>query len=413
MVIAATGVPAFGSYAVLVALPVMLNAADFGLGQALTTMVARSRAGALRHREEHLALVTFGVLSAVGVVALIVIVAISAVLGSYIETWSAETIPSLEARESVIVAGVAVAMSIPGTTASRLLWGQQRGYLATPLGMVAWIGTLAAVFLTTRYTNNFAVIVASSMLVPSAVGLGTTAYLVRPRIRKYLRARTWLVPALRDMWSLGWRYFALNLAALVAIQTDLIVINSLAGGAAATEYAIVSRVFYIVMVALNLAVSPLFPGFADAQARGDLAWIRKALRNALFASAFVAILGVVVVWPVAPRLMSFLSDGQITSVSVWLLLGFSIWLVLAAILSPVGVLLSSSSVPRAQIVGMIAMACVNVPLSIGLTGRFGSAGAIWGTSISYAVVLVPAYAFAIRSLLRLTEPRGPVIDTGR
>jgi O-antigen/teichoic acid export membrane protein len=148
-------------------------------------------------------------------------------------------------------------------------------------------------------------------------------------------------------------------------------------------------------------VSPLWPAYGEAIARGDIAWARTTLRRSVRAALFIAV-------PAAILFVTF--GGWI--IQIWvgdaviapfpLLLGLGIWTIQSSVGQSVAMLLNGANEVRLQAFAAAVMAIANLGLSIWLTARIGVAGVVWGTVITYgALVLVPMAAYVPGVLRRI------------
>ena len=106
--------------------------------------------------------------------------------------------------------------------------------------------------------------------------------------------------------------------------------------------------------------------------------------------------------------MLVLAGGRI--VDVWsrgkvhphasLLIGLGLWLVLGSAGNALAMFLNAAHIVRLQVVCATLMAVANILLSIALARRIGVSGLIWGTVISYSLLVVLPYAFLVPRLVQ-------------
>jgi len=67
----------------------------------------------------------------------------------------------------------------------------------------------------------------------------------------------------------------------IGYASDNIVIAQIIGAAAVAVYAIPQKMFSFIEVVASMAVSPLWPAYGEALARGDVRWIRNTFAYTL------------------------------------------------------------------------------------------------------------------------------------
>jgi O-antigen/teichoic acid export membrane protein len=85
----------------------------------------------------------------------------------------------------------------------------------------------------------------------------------------------------RGIFQSGMLFFVLQAAMSIGMQSDNVVVARVLGLQRVTEYAIPARLFAIVPGITAMLVSPLWPAYGEAFARGDARWIIRTLRRSL------------------------------------------------------------------------------------------------------------------------------------
>jgi O-antigen/teichoic acid export membrane protein len=222
--------------------------------------------------------------------------------------------------------------------------------------------------------------------------------------------KPWLRPRLRllslhkalDLLSTGWSFLLIQAAAMVVFSTDNIIVSHYLGAAEVTPYSVTWRVVSLGSVLQALVFPALWPAYAEARARGEVAWIRRT-----FAIAMRTTIALNVAWAVF--LVVF---GQF-GIRLWaghaavpqrsLLVAMAFWSVIAGFMTAQSCLLGALNRTRVQAVASALAAVVNVALSIVLVVRIGSLGVILGTIISYLIVLVVPQSFVVMNAIRNLE----------
>ena len=168
-----------------------------------------------------------------------------------------------------------------------------------------------------------------------------------------------------------------------------------------TEYAVPYRAFTAVATLAVLPMLALWPAYTDAYARNDHNWLRRTFTRTLVAMSAVGVaLGAFALAFARPILHAWV--GNDTRLSTGLLWGFALWLPTYCAGNALAVYLNALDIVRFQVAAVGAMVVANVILSILLVRAWGISGAIYGSLISYAaLVIVPSAWFLPRQLRRL------------
>jgi len=186
---------------------------------------------------------------------------------------------------------------------------------------------------------------------------------------------------------------------MVVFSTDNIIVSHYLGAAEVTPYSVTWRVVSLGSVLQALVFPALWPAYAEANARGDAAWIRRT-----FAVVMRTTIVLNLAW--AAGLVAFgrfgirLWAGHDAVPPLTLLLAMACWSVIAGFMTAQSCLLGALNRTRVQAIASVLAAVVNIATSIVLVVRIGSLGVILGTIISYLVILVVPQSVAVTYAMR-------------
>lgn len=293
-------------------------------------------------------------------------------------------------RSGALVVCAAAAVNIPLGLAPRVLHACQRVDLASRLALVANVAqvVLAAVVANVGGGLSWWIVVVLSPTLLTGVFawsalMGRRFEPLRPSFR--LVSRTEAAALTRT----GTVYFGLALAAVVAFETDALVVSAVLGPDRVAALVVPARIFSMIPAVLQMAILPLWPAIADALASGDVAWARRAFRRATVGCASAAVgVGAVAGIALGP-LMAVIAPG-VARPALGLLLVLVALAVVQSVSVPYAAALSGADVVRPQLAAALAMAPCNVMLSIALVGSLGIAGPPLATVVTQTLlVLVP------------------------
>jgi O-antigen/teichoic acid export membrane protein len=205
------------------------------------------------------------------------------------------------------------------------------------------------------------------------------------------------ISRIREITSLGVKFFIIQIAVLVIFSTDNMIITQVLGPAEVTPYNVVFKLFSIVTLVHGIILAPLWSAFTDAYAKGDLQWIKNTLKklNLLMIPIIIAVIILIIfsrdiinVW-VGPNIKYSNSlvmlMGVYTAISCW----SNIYAYLVNGIGKVDL----------QMYSAIVAGLINIPLSIYFAKSLamGSSGVILGTiaSLSLFAILGPIQCYYI------------------
>jgi len=394
------GAERFGVWATIASTVVFLNLLDLGIASSLTNYIAQSyavgdRQNAARYTTNALVL-TAAVACVAGVVLAIAWPTID--WAKLLNVSSA--VSRAEVSSTVAAAVVLVLLGLPASLTGRILSGYQEVHCSN--GIIAF-GTLANL---AGLLMGLALQVSMPVLFVLTTGWITLANLTVLFVM-LLWWKPWLCPRLallewgatRELLTTGSGFFLIQIAGAVVFSSDNVVLSHFLGPAQVTPYSVTWRVVGMTAVMQGLLFPALWPAYAEAYARGDYAWVRRAFRitfrgtialNLVFASLLLAVGRTLIRWWAGPSAVPSLS----------LLAAMALWAVISGAMTVESCLLAAVNRTREQGVLSVVAAGLNSGLSIVLVQRVGGVGVIVGTILSYLIVLVVPQSLIVRSVLK-------------
>jgi O-antigen/teichoic acid export membrane protein len=389
----------YGLWMTISSLTVILIFADLGLGNGL--MNAVSAAYGRNDREGARLSVSSGFFMLLAVAGLVL--AVFAALYVVIPWQSVFRISSPlaveEAGPAVAVFVVCFALSLPLGVVQRVQMGHQEGFasqlwqaLGSVLGLVA---VLVAVY--NKLSLPFLVLAMSG---------GPLLATFANAVHQFGWRRPWLRPTWRyarltesrRLLRVGIWFFVLQLALALTLTSDNLVVAQVLGAEVVPQYAVPMRLFSILVVALAMALTPLWPAYTEAVARGDTKWVQRTYARSLRLSTLGIGIPALVLVLAGPWILDRWVGPSIQP-TFWLLLGLGVWTTLSAIGASISMFLNGiGAIPFQAVVGLAA-GIVALGLKILFTGWFGVAGTVWAIVIAYALInLIPVIWYASRQL---------------
>lgn len=87
------------------------------------------------------------------------------------------------------------------------------------------------------------------------------------------------MPLTKDLFTLGYKFFIINIQAVVLYQATNVIISNVSSPIWVTSYNIAYKYLSIAMMLFTVATQPLWPAYTDAFVRGDYEWMKKARKR--------------------------------------------------------------------------------------------------------------------------------------
>ncbi|MGB8930859.1 MAG: hypothetical protein WCC48_06375 [Anaeromyxobacteraceae bacterium] len=379
--------------------------ADLGLGNGLQTAVARADGRSDLIAARKAVANTAAMLTAIAMVFTVGFLALYPVV-----PW--QRVFNVSTPEAASVAGPATAvfilltlLALPLNVILRIHIGYQQGFVNS-----AWTsGGQAIALVAIWYAANASPYL--PLLVALLVGGPLLAQIVSG-VRLFGWERPWLRPQEGDITRdecltlarAGGQYFVGQAVSVAVLFADTIVIAQVFGASAVPAFAIPARLFGLASMVIVMAVSPFWPAYAEATARGDYKWAARALRRSVTASLLVA-----------TGLSASLAFAAPTIVTWWvgkewmpnasLLASLAAQTIVYSVAMTLGTFLNGVGALRIQMVAAVAFAAIGIPLKIVFAKSFGVAGAPLSTAAAQLVLWVIPLALHVRAYLAEQSPR--------
>ena len=371
------GVAKFGIWGSASSLAWLSGLVDIGIGTALVTLIARSKAAADDEQARaHLAgALTFG--SAIAFV--MVAVAAAAFWG----------FGAKAQFEPYLIAVVGLALNVPLNSANNAWMALQKGYVSGFWELIQTLLTLGGVIVASAATTDVIVFVAIVYGAMVAANAGSLLHLLilHPELRPHRQ-----VPfsEVRTVLHEGFLLFALNLVGGLSFLLDNVLALQLLGPEASARMTIAMRICMTGLGFLLVISQPLWPAFADAAGKLDWRWIRRNLFRGMALLTGITSVGSLVLILLGPMLLKLWlhSSLGIGSSMLW---AISAWVFAQALIRVPHLFLNAVSIMKYQIFVAALATGLALTLKPFLATRFDVAGILWGTSATVGIVMVPLF----------------------
>lgn len=292
LVLSYLGKERYGLWSTITTVVAWVALFDFGIANGLVNCIARAHG---RDDNEEAARYVSTALAALVSIAL-VLAALVAVLAGLVP-WSAllavrGAVSDATVRWSVVAALATFAVGLPLSVTAQIYAGYQRAYLANVFALVGTLVGLVALLVALWSGASMpalVVVFGSGALVASALGLWHAMWKGMPWLRFRLSAVR--RDSLRAVMARSLPMFLFQIGALVVNETQPIILAHRCNLAVVAEYAILMRLYLVVLGVIQMSTASFVPSFREAIERGERAWVRASFRHFLWARVGLAFAG--------------------------------------------------------------------------------------------------------------------------
>jgi len=396
------GTERFGMWMTISSLIAMLVFADFGIANGVLSAVAEAHGRDDRRAVQRIVASGFLMLAAIAAILL----TLFALLYAHVpwpRVFNVQgELARAEAGPALAVFVVCFVVAIPLALVQRVQMGLQQGFVASLWQCVGSACALGGVLLAIGLQAGLPWLVLAMAGAPLLAALFNSLHFylrgepdLRPRRRRFSGE------VARALARTGVLFFVLQVSWAVAFTSDNIVIAHLLGASAVAGYAVPEKLFGLIGVAIAMALTPLWPAYGEAIARGDGAWVRRTFWQAMVISAGAAGTVSLMLVLLAPTILHAWV-GDVVTPALSLLAALAVWKVIEAVGNGVAMFLNGATVIALQVVAAFTTAVAAISLKLVLVPSIGVAGAVWATIVAYLLFTGIPYAVYVPKLLLLT-----------
>ncbi len=397
------GAESFGVWVTISTALSMLLVLDLGVANSLTNFMSEAYAA---DDQDHA--------STYSTTALYVMLAIALLLGGVVSWvwpilhWDRLFHLSSPAETLTVSRAVAVAVTIflvglPAGLAPKILGGYQELRLANLFTAAGSLCNLISIIVLVYLHAGLVALVAASSGALVGANLLCLVWI-------WCFHKPWLSPRLsrikasaaRRMMQSGSEFFVLQIAGLVAFNSDNLVVTHYLGPAQVAPYSVAWRLAGYASVAQTMILPALWPAFSEAFARGDLQWVRSTFRRTTWLTLGTA-LAFCLVFAFGGRTIIRIWASSAAVPTQGLMLLMCVWILISTFMSNTATVLVAKGKTRLQAWCSLGAAALNLTLSIYWVQRIGAPGVILATIVSYLLVLVVPQTVSCCQLLRGRE----------
>ena len=216
---------------------------------------------------------------------------------------------------------------------------------------------------------------------PVIVLLALNVYAFTGRYKEYRpKFVFWKNLYFKDIFGLGISFFVIQISVLVLFSTDNFIITQLFGPAEVVPYNVAYKYMGISNMIFTILLTPYWSSITEAYAKGELGWIKKAMKNLM--KFMIGIMLVIILLVLCSSWAYEIWLGDKVIIPFGLTLSMALFFMITMGYAPFNFFINGVGKIRLHMVTFLIAALLNIPLSIFLVKITG-----WGVS---AVILATA-----------------------
>lgn len=378
LVIEYLGQEAYAVFALLVGLTTWFTLAELGIGFSVQNFISEQRAGGHDPRVYvYVGLVLSAI--ALGGIGIAVLIAAPILGPAYLTSatlWSATDKAWLFGVASVSLAGAAL-----GSTAYKVWYGEQRGYLANiSMALASVIGVAGAYTVVTSEYENRLLLAIAAFLTPTAI-LPQVIILVRI-VASVGKCKFNPVLAL-SILRRGFGFWVFAVLSVCVLNIDYLVLSQLVDTSDIAKYAIIQKVFGFLLAIYGAVLIALWPEFAELWIKKRHDEIRRMLRRYITAGLIATSLFGAIFAVFRDHASRLVSGGEGLGLPAALIILMTVYCLLRIWTDTYAMALQSASDLRPFWCWVPVQACISVVAQISLGYKYGAYGVVLGLILSF------------------------------
>ncbi|AIE86672.1 polysaccharide biosynthesis protein [Fimbriimonas ginsengisoli Gsoil 348] len=381
----------------------MMAFADLGMGIGLLNQVADAN-GAQDRKRMHIAISSaFMLLLCIGSVLSLVLIGLVALNVQFPLIKTSSPAVLREASLAVYVCLACILINLPMDIVQRIQIGLQRGHVTYMWQLVGGIGSLMGILCAVYFRAPLPILVLAYSGIPLiSTALNFATFFARePDLTPSFGAvkRSVATALLNE----GVLFCLLQVAASTCNNMDNVILGGVMGGIAVAIYSTGVRLFNVVQTLITMFINALWPAYRESHARGDHEWVRRTYTRSIIGALIVCSIVAPILVLLSPWIIRVWTEGHLT-VPLSVLIARGIWLIVDSFVGPTGVLLSSLSKIKFQILLMGLYVLIGFSVKPMIARTFGLSGVAWASSTLYvSIVALPMYWYLTKKVFRPQE----------
>lgn len=259
---------------------------------------------------------------------------------------------------------------------SVVLKADQRAAISDVFRPIGSVLSLALILLLGFFSHNSLLLASLAMAVPSVLVLLIASVYFYSREYQNVRPAITLFDRhlLKDIYSLGLKYFLSQVAALIVFSTANILLSRLINPSEVTTYNIARTYYGLTAVFANMILVPFSAATTDAYVRDDFEWIKNSMKKLRMAALLLSV-ATIIMFSIS-KFAIHLWVGDKVIVPLGLSVAFAVYYILNVWVSPYANFLGAVGKLSIRVYIALFKIITFIPFSIWMIKIWGSVGLV-------------------------------------
>lgn len=371
---------------------------DIGLGHGLRNRFAEALATGQHELARVYVSTTYAILSIIiGSILLLFYVANPFINWNLILNASQDVVAQTELSILALVVFTFFCLRFIFKLIATILMADQRPALASTLDLFGNILVLLLVFLLIYSTKGSLLYLGVAMsFSPVFVLLTASLLFFKGKYRLYSPSAKFVdLSRSGDLLTLGFKFFIIQIAAVLLYQTNTIIIAQLFGPDQVTPYFVAFKYFSVLIMGFTIVITPFWSAFTEAWAKQEIQWIKNVMRKLFW--LWGGLLGLGLIMLISSQWVFSIWVGEKVTVNHTISTLICAWVLLNAWNGIFSQFLNGVGKLQLQLRLGIMAAMANVPLAVFLGMKIGIEGVLLANLIvnSIGVWVYPLQCYKI------------------
>ena len=251
-------------------------------------------------------------------------------------------------------------------SAIKVFAGLQKLYQTYTLSIIGYTASLTMIIIATQHQLGLPALLISTMSGPLLTGLILISILYKKKLFAFNNIIKSTTQAYKSLLRTGGGFMIIQIGVMVGWGMDTLLISSTLGVAAVGVFAVTQRIYQTAAQPMAIINGPLWPAYADANARNKKKFIRKTLKKSIYYTLIYLIIVSIIISLNGQYLISLLTADTI-QVENNLLFIYGIWIIIEGLGTALALFLNGCHIIRQQVFAVISLCLFSLPLKLYLS----------------------------------------------
>lgn len=357
------GTESYGIWLTLLSITSWISIMDIGIGNGLRNKLAESLAVNDLEKARKYVSTSYVSLSLIMILPLVIIISILPFINLQELFNTSKNISNQTILLTLLITILSTTLAFILGLINQILFALQKNSLTAIPTLIFSVLFLLTLYVLSHYINIQLVAISylsaalsTSITIAFSVYIFTRWSYLKPSFNYFHR------PFVKDILTIGLRFFIIQIAWIVIFSTDNFLITRLFGPELVSSFNITFRLFNFISTLLSLAMIPFWSAYTEAYTKKEFTWISKRIKLMNLSMLPIILVLIVVVYFHDLIIHSWIGDKIQTPLLLPFFMG--IYVLISAWNNIYALFLNGISRTKEQLITSIIAMFLNIPLSI-------------------------------------------------